>query len=562
MSWLDWLVLLGTLAFIVIYGALKTRKSHTMENYLKGDGTMKWWQIGISVMATQASAITFISTPGQAYDDGMRFIQFYFGLPVAMIVISAFIIPIFYRLNIVTAYEYLESRFDLKVRWLAAGFFLLQRGLAAGITIYAPSIILSTVLGVDLNLTNIFIGVLVIIYTVTGGADAVNVTQRHQMAVMMIGLLLALGIVIFRVSEHVGVGAAVQTAGALGKLNFVDWKFDPDSRYNIWTGLIGGFFLSLSYFGTDQSQVGRYLGGKSVTQSRLGLLFNGMFKIPMQLLILFTGVMVFVFYLYVQPPVFFNKTELRSLENSSYAGDLHRWEQEYNSIYNQKTAVVRELSRHPESREMRAEFSNLQKKEKAVRDEVKKLATLNNPAALTKDTDYVFIHFVMDQLPVGIIGLLFAVIFCAAMSSTSSELNALAATSLVDVYKRSIRKQASDRHYLNMSKWITAGWGITSIIFATMFSLFDNLIEAVNIIGSLFYGTVLGVFTAGFFFRRLKSLPVFIGALLAELSVVSLFLLNEIQVIRLQYLWLNLIGCVLVLLFAAVVSLFVPPSRK
>lgn len=558
MNPIDWLVLLGTLLFIVVYGAIKTSRSRSMEDYLKGDGQMKWWHIGISVMATQASAITFISTTGLAYEDGMRFVQFYFGLPIAMIVISAFIVPIFFKLNILTAYEYLESRFDLKVRWLTASIFLIQRGLAAGITIYAPSIILATALGLDLNLTNVVIGILVIIYTVTGGAKAVSVTQRQQMTVMMGGMLVALIIIIIKLLPFISFSNAIHVAGKLGKLNFIDFSFDPHNRYTIWTGLIGGFFLSLSYFGTDQSQVGRYIGGKSIKDIRLGLLFNGIFKIPMQIFILFTGVMVFVFYLFVQPPVFYNKTELNSLYKSEeFKPQIEKLEREYQVIFEKKSNLVKTFSTNYENDELKNEINNLQAAENKIRNEVKSLALKHNPNALVQDKDYVFILFIMDQLPIGVIGLLFAVIFSAAMSSTSSELNALSSTTMVDFYKRGINKKGSNRHYLIMSKIITGMWGFISILFATVFSLFDNLIEAVNIIGSLFYGTVLGVFVVGFFMKKIQSTAVFIAALITQLSVLILFWMNEMKMIDLPYLWLNLIGCLLVMMISSFIQIFI-----
>lgn len=563
MSALDWAVLLGTILFIVIYGIFRSRRKRNSHDFLAGDGTLKWWQIGIGVMATQASAITFISTPGQAYEDGMRFIQFYFGLPLAMIFISVVIIPIFYKLNIVTAYEYLENRFDLKVRWLTAIFFLVLRGLSAGITIYAPSIILSTVLHIDLNLTNLLIGALVVLYTVTGGAEAVNVTQRQQMAVMMGGMAIALGILIWKVTQFVSFPQAMNLAGRMGKMNFVDWKFDPSSRYNIWSGLIGGFFLSLSYFGTDQSQVGRYLGGKSVTESRLGLLFNGLFKIPMQLMILFIGVMVFVFYLFVQPPVYFNTTELNRLRQSEYAPQLQQLEKRYDAVFEERRRWA-ELQSSPESESLSRVLitSQIHEQEKEIRKEVKDLALKNNPQAVTKDADYVFIDFVLHHLPHGIIGLLFAVILCAAMSSKASELNALASSSLMDFYKRAIRPGASDKVYLRASKWLTVIWGVISIAFATLFSLFDNLIQAVNIVGSLFYGTMLGIFVTGFFLKQVKGNAVFLAGIITECIILVLYMLNESQIIQLQYLWLNPIGCLLVMGWALLLQYALPKSGR
>lgn len=543
---LDWLILLATLSFIVIYGVIKTRKTNTLENYFKGDGQLKWWQIGISVMATQASAVTFMSVPGQAYDDGMRFVQFYFGLPLAMIIICVFILPMYYKLNVYTAYEYLENRFGVKTRVLTAFLFLVQRGLAAGITIYAPSIILSSVLGIPLNVMNILIGVLVIIYTVSGGAKAVSVTQRQQMAVMMGGMVLVLVYLIYKISDFVSVGEAFQTAGSLGKLNFIDWNFDLTSRYNVWSGLIGGFFLSLSYFGTDQSQVGRYLGGKSLAESRMGLLFNGILKIPMQVLILMTGVMVFVFYLFIQPPVFFNSQALTQVKKSEHSAQVQVLENEFYQIFEEKKQTTYAIAKNPDNKALIEQFSSLDKRETEIRDEVKNLAKSVNSSIPTEDNDYVFLSFITGYLPIGMVGLLFAVILSAAMSSIASELTALSTTSMIDMYKRLYNSDDTEKHYLNMSKWFTALWGILAIVFASIFSLFDNLIEAINIIGSLFYGTILGVFIVGFFTKKIREKSVFIAAILAEILVVFLFLADKYDYINLPYLWLNLIGCALV----------------
>jgi len=556
MSWIDWTVLMGTLLFIVIYGSLKTSRSNNIRDYFLGDYSLKWWQIGISVMATQASAITFISTPGQAYEDGMRFVQFYFGLPLAMIFISVFIIPIYYRLKVYTAYEFLESRFSVGVRQLTAMLFLTQRGLASGITIYAPSIILSSILGWDLNITNVFIGVLVIIYTVSGGSKAVSITQRQQMAVMMGGMLVAMILLMVQISREMPLGDALQAAGAAGKFNLIDWKLDLNNRYTVWTGIIGGFFLSLSYFGTDQSQVGRYLGGKSLAEVRLGLLFNGMFKIPMQLMILFTGVLVFVFFHIHRPPVFFNQPEYnRVMTNPAVRPVLDSLDRSYQHVFAQKQAAYRQLAADANNPSLRDAYSLLAEQEAAIRKEVKTQVLKANPSATVKDGDYVFIEYVIHYLPVGLVGLLFAVIFSAAMSSTSSELNALASTSLVDFYKRSIKSNGSDAHYVRMSKIITAGWGVVAIIFATVFSLFDNLIEAVNIIGSLFYGSILGVFLVGFFLKQVEARPVLIAALLAQSTVLVLHVLTIYGMLELAYLWYNLIGCVLVMAVSALLQL-------
>lgn len=555
---LDWVVLLGTLGFIVTYGVWKTRGSKDIEGYLKGDNSMKWWTIGLSVMATQASAITFLSTPGQAYEDGMRFVQFYFGLPIAMVIISITVIPIFYRLNVFTAYEFLENRFDLKTRSLAALLFLVQRGLAAGITIYAPAIILSTMLGWSLNVTILIIGVLVVIYTVSGGTKAVSVTQKQQMAVMMGGMLVAGYMVVHYLPESVSFGEAVAVAGKMGKMNVVDFSFDWDDRYNFWSGITGGLFLALSYFGTDQSQVARYLGGKSVGESRLGLLFNGLLKIPMQFLILFIGVMVFVFYQFNQPPVFFNEAAKSLVYATPYADDLRQLEEEYADVFEQKQQAVHGLVTALRAEDEAAIASAQGKVEaltttaKGVRDEVKEVIKQATPEAEVRDTDYVFISFVIKYLPAGLVGLLLAVIFSAAMSSSASELNALASTTVVDIYKRSVKQQGSAQHYVTASKAFTVVWGAIAILFAMFASLLDNLIEAVNIVGSIFYGTILGIFLVAFYFRYIRGNAVFIAAVLAELVVLYCYYRTDIA-----FLWFNVIGCVCVIVFGFILQPFV-----
>ncbi|MDX5422374.1 MAG: sodium:solute symporter [Hymenobacteraceae bacterium] len=555
MSPLDWIVLLGTLGFIVIYGVWKTRGSKDIEGYLKGDNSMKWWTIGLSIMATQASAITFLSTPGQAYEDGMRFVQFYFGLPIAMVIISITVIPIFYKLNVYTAYEFLENRFDLKTRSLAAFLFLVQRGLAAGITIYAPAIILSTMLGWSLTVTNLIIGVLVIFYTMSGGTKAVSVTQKQQMAVMMGGMIIAGIMVVSYLPENVGFGDAVAVAGKMGKMNVVDFSFDWDDRYNFWSGMTGGLFLALSYFGTDQSQVARYLGGKSVGESRLGLLFNGLLKIPMQFLILFIGVMVFVFYQFNQPPVFFNEAAKSKVYATEYADELRGLETRYTAIFEEKQEAVQGLVTALKADDETAissaqgKVAALNSAGKEVREEVKGLITKAAPDAETRDTDYVFISFVMKYLPAGLVGLLLAVIFSAAMSSTASELNALASTTVVDIYKRNVKQEGSPKHYLNASKMFTVAWGLIAILFATYASLLDNLIQAVNIIGSIFYGTILGIFLVAFYFKRIKGHAVFLAALMAEAVVLYCFYFTEIA-----FLWFNVIGCACVILFGFILQ--------
>lgn len=555
MSTLDWLVLFGTLGFIVIYGAWKTRGSQNIEGYLLGDKSMKWWTIGLSVMATQASAITFLSTPGQAFESGMGFVQFYFGLPIAMVILCITVIPIYYRLKVYTAYEYLESRFDLRTRTLAAVLFMVQRGLAAGITIYAPAIILSSILGWGLTYTNIFIGVLVIIYTVSGGTKAVSQTQKQQMAVMMGGMIVAFLILVHLLPEDISFGEAVKVAGKMGKLEVVDFSFNPYERYNFWAGITGGLFLALSYFGTDQSQVARYLTGKSITESRLGLLFNGLLKIPMQFLILFIGVMVFVFYQFNQPPVFFNEVAKDKLYQSEYNEEILALEQAHEAIFEEKKVAVYGLvDAINEADEAKIDLQQnkiaaIDQQAGAVREKVVSLIKQQDPNIEAKDTDYVFITFVMNYLPRGIVGLLLAVIFSAAMSSTSSELNALASTATVDIYKRSLKKEGSDKHYLWASKLFTVGWGILAITFATLASLVDNLIEAVNILGSVFYGTILGIFLVAFYFKYIQSRAVFIAAIIAETAVIICYFYTDIG-----YLWFNVIGCFLVIAFGFLIQ--------
>lgn len=560
MSNLDWFVLIFTLVSIVTYGIWKTRGAKDLQSYLKGNNDAKWWGIGISIMATQASAITFLSTPGQAYTDGMRFIQFYFGLPIAMIILSVTFLPIFYKLKVYTAYEYLETRFDLKTRTLAAFLFLIQRGLATGITIYAPSIILSTLLNWNLTLTNIFIGLLVILYTVSGGTKAVTQTQKQQMAVMMGGMILAGILVINMLPNNISFLDAVNVAGKMGKLNLVNFDFDLDDRYNFWTGTTAALFLFLSYFGTDQSQVQRYLTGKSLAQSRLGLIMNGLLKIPMQLIILFIGVMVFVFYQFNTPPIFFNKVELNNIKSSNYSEEVNNLENQFKVLHDKKTVDIYSLLDAQKNedkgrvQELKRSVLSIESKMHEINNNVKTIVIKNNPSAETNDKDYIFMSYVIDYLPRGIIGLLFAVMFCAAMSSTASELNALASTTTIDIYKRSIKKKENDRHYLMSSKYFTLLWGVLAILFATTASLFENLIQAVNLLGSLFYGTILGIFVVAFYFKNVKSNAVFYCAIAAEIMVVSIHFLNHYQLapnwLQMGYLWYNVVGCLLVILFA------------
>lgn len=566
MSIIDWIVLIGTILLIVTYGVWKSRGSQNIEGFLLGNKSMKWWTIGLSVMATQASAITFLSTPGQAFEDGMGFIQFYFGLPIAMVILSITAIPIYYRLKVYTAYEYLENRFDIRARSLASFLFLISRGLAAGITIYAPSLILSTILGWPLYYANVIIGVLVIIYTVSGGTQAVSQTQKYQMMVMIGGMAVAGFMVMQLLPQEVSFGNAMQVAGNMGKLTLVDFSFDLESRYNIWSGLIGGLFLALSYFGTDQSQVQRYLTGTSIKESRLGLLFNGLVKIPMQFLILLVGVLVFVFYQFEEPPVIFNKAAYEQVQTSDLQPQLQALEQEHKQIFQQKKEKIFELIKDADQGEVSTETQNtinqLEDQQSDIEEQVAGLLKTVNPDAEDEDTDYVFISFVIKYLPEGIVGLLLAVIFSAAMSSTAGELNALASTSTVDIYKRSIKKSGSERHYLNASRFLTLLWGLLAIAFATFFSLLDNLIEAVNIIGSLFYGTILGIFLVAFYIKKIGGTSVFIAAIFAELIVIGFFVLNMLEILSIGYLWFNVIGCGIVILLSYIHHYMIPTQKS
>ncbi len=558
MTSLDWIVLFGTLGAIASYGIYKTRGQNSLDSYLRGRNSMNWWTIGLSIMATQASAITFLSTPGQAYESGMGFIQFYFGLPIAMIIISVAFIPIYYRLKVYTAYEYLENRFDLKTRTLAALLFIIQRGLASGITIYAPAIILSTLLGWNLTWTVVFIGVVVIIYTVSGGTAAVSITQKQQMAVMMGGMILA-GIIVIRMLP-VSFTEALHVAGSMEKLNLVNLEFDPSDRYNVWSGMTAAVFLFLSYFGADQSQVQRYLSGQTLSQSRMGLIMNGFLKVPMQFIILFIGVMVFVFYQFYQPPVVFNTVQTEKLQESEYASEFQSLQGEFDALFEEGKQAYHELLVAVDAEDdvvknqVKASLGQIKQKQEAVRDEVKALIVKNDPVAETRDTDYVFMRFVMDHLPVGIVGLLFAVIFSAAMSSSASELNSLGSTTTIDLYKRSINKEASDGHYVISSKLFTALWGALAIFFAIYASLFENLIQAVNLLGSLFYGTILGIFLVGFFMKWVKGFAVFLAALLSQALILVIHFQNGEGLFGfvwdIGFLWYNAIGCLSVMLFA------------
>lgn len=559
MGQIDWIILIGTLLFIVLYGTYKSRGSKNVTDYLKGGNDSRWWTIGLSVMATQASAITFLSTPGQAFHSGMGFVQFYFGLPIAMVVICLVFIPIYHRLNVFTAYEYLETRFDLKTRTLTAILFLIQRGLAAGITIFAPSIILSAVLGWNLVYLNIIIGVLVIIYTVSGGTKAVSVTQKQQMGVIFAGMFLAFLIILNYLPLDITFDKALDIAGANGKMDILDFSFDFENRYTFWSGIIGGTFLALSYFGTDQSQVQRYLSGKSVKESQMGLIFNGLLKVPMQFFILLVGVMVFVFYQFNSSPLNFNPSVVKEVMASEYAS-------EYQGLEDQKANIEQQLKKKQityarahastEKDALLAEISTLNNAETVLREEAKAVILKANPNAQTNDKDYVFIHFILHNLPRGLIGLLLAVILSAAMSSTASELNALGSTTAIDLYKRNVANR-DDKHYVHASKWFTLLWGIIAIGVACVADLFDNLIQLVNIIGSIFYGNVLGIFLLAFFFKFIKGQAVFIAALITQVIVIYIWWID-----LMPYLWLNVVGCLIVIAIAFLIQLVLPKKNS
>lgn len=586
LNWIDWAVLIATLATIVGYGTWKTRGSKNVQDYVRGGNTSKWWTIGLSVMATQASAITFLSTTGQAFSDGMGFVQFYFGLPIAMVIICLVFIPLYHRLKVYTAYEFLENRFDLKTRSLTAILFLIQRGLAAGITIFAPAIILSVVLGWNIVTLNIAIGVLVIIYTVSGGTKAVTVTQKQQMFVIFAGMVAALFIIINLIPKEVSFTDAIDIAGATGKMQVLDFSFDLENRYTVWTGLIGGTFLMLSYFGTDQSQVQRYLSGKSMKEMQMGLLFNGLFKVPMQFFILLVGVMVFVFYQFNPAPLNFIDKSTQTVLASEYGDEYRALQDKQAILFSQKQKLSLKLSTD-ESEQTRTQLSKLDSIEKTYRLESKflikksidneyannynrlqneleglranpvsdefitkesELKTLYNDAAKdtqTNDRDYMFIRFILNHLPTGLIGLLLAVILSAAMSSTASEINALATITSIDLYGRNLKEDKGEEHMVKMTKWFTLGWGIVAIIIACFADLAENLIQLVNIIGSIFYGNVLGIFLLAFFFKYIKGNAVFTGALITQAIVIIGWWLDWMP-----YLWLNLFGCVLVILIA------------
>lgn len=562
MQLFDWIVLVVTLLFIVIYGVWKTKGSKNVEDYILGNNETPWHTVGLSVMATQASAITFLSTPGQAYHDGMGFLQFYFGLPIAMVVICVTFIPIYHKYKIFTAYEYLEKRFDLRTRSLAAILFLVQRGLGTGLTIYAPSIILSALLGWNLTLMNIIIGVLVIIYTFSGGTKAVNVTQRQQMFVIMSGMFITFLLILYYLPNDMTFNNALHIAGANDKMNIVDFSFNPEEKYTFWSGITGGFFLALAYFGTDQSQVGRYLSGKSVRESQMGLIMNGLLKVPMQFFILLTGVMVFVFFQFNPVPLNFNPNNKALIEKSQYKNEYHVLEKKLDALSEDKKVInllyIDQLNQDYDNPILRKELIGLSNKEKDLRDRAKEIILKADSNSETNDKDYVFFHFILHYLPKGLIGLLLAVIISAAMSSTASGLNALASTTAIDIYKRNLKEEKSERHYVNATKFFTLFWGIVAILFASIGTLFENLIQLVNIVGSIFYGTVLGIFMVGFYVKRVQAKAIFFSAAISQITIFIIYyyaiFIFESGEEKLGYLWLNFIGALLTIVLSVLIQ--------
>jgi SSS family solute:Na+ symporter len=554
-SHLDWAVLAFALLVTVAYGVWRGGRSRDIRGFLLAGKEMRWGTVALSIMATQASAITFLSTPGQAYTDGMRFVQFYLGLPIAMVVLSITAVPLYHRLKVYTAYEFLENRFDMKTRALTAFLFLTQRGLAAGLTIFAPALILSVILGWDLRVTITVIGCLVIVYTTSGGARAVSKTQVLQVAIILAGMTAAFVVLLASLPAGVSLLDAVRVAGKAGRLNAIDLSFDLSNRYTIWSGLIGGAFLALSYFGTDQSQVQRYLTGRSVSASRLGLLFNGMAKVPMQFGILFLGAMVFAFYQFRTPPIFFNPVQTAKVLASAEGGRFAALQQRYREVAGVREQSALELVRAMRSKDAQARsqaeraFTAAGVEADATRKQAIGLIRANDPSADLSDTNYVFLSFVVRHLPAGLVGLVLAAVFAASMSASSAELNALASTTVVDVYRRLINPRAGSRRYVLVSRLATLFWGLFAIAFAQQASRLGSLVEAVNILGSLFYGTILGIFLVGFYVRRVSGTAVFVAAIFAEAAVVACYALTAIS-----FLWYNVVGCVAVVLLAAVLE--------
>lgn len=557
MSTTDWTVLFCTLLLIVVYGVYKSRGIRNIDGYLLGNKSLPWYHVALSVMATQASAITFLSAPGLAYSSGMSFVQFYFGLPLAMIVLSISFVPIFHRLRVFTAYEFLEKRFDVRTRAFTALLFLIQRGLSTGITIYAPAIILSSILQINVVYTTLFIGTLVVLYTVYGGTKAVSYTQMLQMTIIFGGLLTAGVLVVYMLPGDIGLGKALHIAGKSGKANAIDLTFDWNNQYTLWSGLIGGFFLQLSYFGTDQSQVGRYLTGSSIRDSRIGLLMNGLLKVPMQFAILLIGILVFAYYQYNSPPIFFNKYELNKIENSGYAAQVDELKAEHELIFREKQQQIHRLTEALDQgdeaviADVREQLRHADAQAKEVRQDLIALMQKNDSLADTNDNNYIFLSFVTENFPKGLIGLLVAIVFMASMGATASAINSLASTTVIDIYKRFVSKTASERGYLSASRAFTLAWGIFCVIIALYASKLGNLLEAVNILGSLFYGTILGIFVVAFYVKRAGGRAVLWAAILTEAIVIALWWSDAMA-----FLWLNLVGCAGVVLFALLFQSF------
>ncbi len=560
MNQLDWIFLGITLLFIIVYGVVKNQKDTDINGYLLANKSLPWYNIGLSVMATQASAITFLSAPGQAFNDGMRFVQFYFGLPLAMVVLSITFIPIFHKLKVFTAYEFLEKRFDGRVRVFTSILFLVQRGLATGISIYAPSIILSTILGLDIFYTNIFMGGIVLTYSVIGGTKAISYTHIQQMIIVTGAMFYAGYLVVDLLPSEIGFVDAVKIAGKAGKMNVIDLNFDPKERYNLWSGLLGGFFLQLSYFGTDQSQVGRYLTGKSITESRIGLLLNGLIKVPMQFGILLIGVLVFVYYQFNSSPVFFNKAETDNLVKSKYSGDFKKLENDFDKLSDQRIVLVNQLSKNLDNensstqKNVLTQIENIDSQTKEIKSKVSDLIKQNNPKGDNKDVNYIFLRFVLDHLPHGFIGLLIAIIFSASMGSVASAYNSLAATSVIDIYKKTVKSALSTNQELRASKLSTIFWGLFCIVVAQYaHKLGSSMIELVNILGSWFYGIILGIFLVAFYNKSIGSTAIYYGAIISQVLIIILWKIDVVA-----YLWLNPIG----VLFVFVISWLIEQTQK
>ncbi|WP_177765027.1 sodium:solute symporter [Flavobacterium sp. I3-2] len=555
MNYIDWIILSSTLLFIVIYGTLKSKGSKNVEEYILADQNTNWWTVGLSVMATQASAITFLSTPGQAFHDGLGFVQFYFGLPLAMIVICMAFIPVFHRLKVYTAYEFLENRFDLRTRTLAAVIFLIQRSVGTGLTIYAPSIILSSILGWNLTYITVTIGILIIIYTYFGGTKALNVTQKQQAFVIMFGMMITFLLIIYKFPTEITFNNALDIASINGKMNILDFSTDPSEKYTVWSGITGGFFLMLAYFGTDQSQVGRYLSGKSIKEIQMGLIMNGALKVPMQFFILLVGVMVFIFFQFNKSPLHFNPNNTRMIENSAYKAQYQELENKLDAVLDEKNEITLlysgQLNQDYDNPILEEKMISLNENEQNIRKEASELIKKADPKAETNDKDYVFIYFILNYLPHGLIGLLLAVIFSAAMSSSASGLYAIASASSIDLYKSHV-KNKTDEEYLKATKVSVIFWGIICILTACVINLFENLIQLVNIIGSIFYGTVLGIFLIALFIKYVKAKAVFWTALFTQIAIIYIFLLDVVG-----YLWLNLIGTLGVIILSIIVQFFI-----